>query len=472
MAVSTINPWAAGAVVLDQRPFLAFYERQMAREQAKQDALENYFKDLGKNVTSTGMRSQDVPGLLQMNKAWQDHYIQNKAAILNPKLDNGKAYNEYMAGYQNQIALTNESKESQKDDEQLAKLKFNKDTQYIFEDPDIMENMGLAQLPIGHPKHKRFDIANAMIPPKPIGTKEKQEFSKYVIGEVKPDKIPGTPIDIGGFRTQTPITHQYSEQNKQIFGQRASEVYDTDKSWRAYAGQLFRETMRDPVRHDQLNSIYRKYYGNDIDTPKEAFMAQTILDHDIKTMEYEKGEDTYGRQKALEAIRFGHQKALKKGDQEAADSWIVNFWNTRIGNAKSGQPTPLPDPNNPLTIKMSYEIQPDAVMMKGLARNNIEPDAVFVTTDNKIMPVFYKYQDDYNEAGKKIGTSIKTDVSGNPEIDKDLSKPMDLDQAYLSLGYRGETKKQLSGTMQGAYGGKKEKTQEPKIEDLRNKYGY
>jgi hypothetical protein len=48
-----------------------------------------------------------------------------------------------------------------------------------------------------------------------------------------------------------------------------------------------------------------------------------------------------------------------------------------------------------------------------------------------------------------------------------------MDQAYLSMGYKGQTKKQLAGTMQGTYsGGKKEKSQEPKIDDLRNKYGY
>ena len=70
MAVSTTNPWSAGAVVFDQRPFLAFYERQAARQQAKEDALDNYFRDLGKNVTSAGMRSQDVPVLLQKNKEW------------------------------------------------------------------------------------------------------------------------------------------------------------------------------------------------------------------------------------------------------------------------------------------------------------------------------------------------------------------------------------------------------------------
>ena len=76
MAVNyNINPYQVGAVVFDQKPYLAFYERQKAKEDAKNDALESYFKDLNKNVTSTGMRSQDVPTLLQKNKDWQEHCI-------------------------------------------------------------------------------------------------------------------------------------------------------------------------------------------------------------------------------------------------------------------------------------------------------------------------------------------------------------------------------------------------------------
>lgn len=452
MAVSTINPWSGGAVVLDQRPFLAFYERQMAREQAKQDSLENYFKDLGKNITSTGMRSQDVPGLLQKNKEWQAHYMQNKAAILNPKLDNGAAYNKYMSGYQDQVALTNESKQAYKNKEELGKLKFNKDFSYVFDDPDIINKIAADDLPIGDPKRQPFDMTAAVLPPKPIGTKEKEEFTKYVLGDVKPDKIPGAPINIGNFQTQTPITHQYSEQNKKLFGDRAADVYDTDRNWRANAVQAFKEVQHNPVLHDQLNAIHKRYYGTDVDNPRDAFVAKTILDHDIKTMGYEKGENVFGREKAMEAIRFGHQKQLKKSDQDAANSWVVNFWDQRISAAKSGQPKSLSDANSPLGRQLGYEIKPDAVLMKGLARNNVEPDAVYVTPDNKIMPVFYKYKEDYDpKTGKKIGTSIQTDANGNIEYDDQLSKPMDLDQAYLSLGYRGETKKQLGGTMQGAY---------------------
>lgn len=464
MAVSTINPWSAGAVVLDQRPFLAFYERQMAREQAKQDALENYFKDLGKNVTSVGMRSQDVPGLLQMNKAWQDHYIQNKSAILNPKLDNGKAYNEYMSGYQNQIALTSASKDAYKKKEELGKLKFNKDFSYVFDDPDILKKIELDDLPIGDPRRQALDITTEMLPPKPIGIKEKEAFSKYAIGELKPDEIRGRPINIGNFQTQTPITYQYSDQNKKTIGQRAADVYDTDRNWRADAVKMFKEQVsRDPVLHDQLNIIHKRYFGTDVDSPREAFIAKTILDHDIRNIKYEKGEDVYGRQLALENVRFGHQKQLKKEDQGVLDNWIVNYWGQRFADAKSKEPVPLPGPKTPtLTYKMGYQLDPDQVMSEALKKNGIYADEAYITGKNKILPIYYKKEKVYYEDGKLAGIDIVKDENGNPVVDEALSRPMELDQAYLSMGYKGQTKKELGGTMSGVYEGAKKETNKPK----------
>ncbi len=462
MAVSTVNPWAAGAVVLNQQPFMAFYERQMAKEQAKNDALENYFKDLNKNITSAGMRSQDVPSLLQKNKQWQDHYIQNKDAILHPQKDNGAAYSKYMSGYQDQLAVTNESKGAQKNAEELGKLKFNKDFSYVFDDPEITKSIESDALPIGDPNRKALDINSIAKPPKPIDMKDREAFSKYAVGELKPDEIRGTPINIGNFQTQTPVTNQYSDQNKKTIGQRAADVYDTDRNWRAEAGKMFKEqVLHDPVLHDQLNAIHKRYFGTDVDSPREAFIAKTILDHDVRNVKYEKGENEYGKQLALENLRFGHQKTLKKEDQKVADDWIVNYWNQRFNDAKTTPAKGITsdDPNNYLAsrFKVIHQLNPDQIMMEALKKSGVYPDDVYVTQDNKLLPVFYKYKNVVNAKGTVVGTEVEKDKKGKKIIDEDMTNPLGIDQAYLSMGYKGQTKKGLGSTMQNAYeGGKKE----------------
>lgn len=170
------------------------------------------------------------------------------------------------------------------------------------------------------------------------------------------------------------------------------------------------------------------------------------------------------RDKVMEGIRYGHQKELKKQEQEAVNNWIVGYWDQRITDAKSGRPATMYDHNAPLGMRLTYKVKPDAVMMKGLARNGQEPDEVVVTDDNKIIPVFYKYGAPKGPDGKVIEgrekeVVVQTNPEGNPIIDDDYSKPMDIDQAYLSLGYKGQTKKQLQGTMEGAYN-KKEASKE------------
>lgn len=480
-----INPWSAGAVVFNTQPYAAFYERQMLRQQAKQDALENYFKDLGKNVTSAGMRSQDVPVLLQKNKDWQQFYMQNKAAILNPKLDNGQAYSQYMSGYQDQLGLTSESKNEAKKDQDLSKLRFNPEAKHIFDDPKFIEDKELDDLPIGDPRRKRFDLLTAALPPKPIGVKELESYNKYLTGNIPFDKIPGEVENIGGFKTRTPIYTQYSAENQMKIGANAADAYDTDRTWRNEAVKFFNQITHDPIELDRYNKVYQSLYGNEIDNPREAWIAKGIADNNMKATEYKEGKDEkalldykFAQDKVMEGIKFGHQKQLKKEDQSLVDNWIVNYWGQRIGDAKAKKPQKFGDPNNPLTIKIGYELEPDRVMMEGLSRNGVQPDAVFVTADNKIMPVFYKTRPITDDKGNIIqgaGNEVVTDENGDPVIDKDFSKPMRLDQAYLSLGYRGQTKKDLGGTMSGVYEGEQKGVKpqpQKKIEDLRKKYNY
>lgn len=440
-----------GAAIFDSRPYLQFYQQQLARKQAKEDALDNYFRDLGKNVTPTGMRNQDIPNLTAKTNEWRQFYAQNKDRITNPRLDGGKAYSEYMSRYQDQLAHIEQSKRALKTTDELNKTRLNPQTSFILDDPNIVDKIKSHDLPIGDQNRQDIDIATLAVPPKPWDIKDKEAYSKYLTAGLQYDELPGKTQYLGNFKIQTPVSKQYSDENLRVIGSRAASAYDSDRALQFQTNRLMKDVMNNQGLHDQLNSTYKKLYGKDIETPQELLAAQAIQSENRKSTEFKREDDKFGMSKALEAIRFGHQKQLKKSDQDAANNWVVNFMGQRIGAAKSGQPTPIPNPDNPIGVTMAYEISPDAVMMKGLARNNQEPDRVYVTADNKIMPVFYKYQEDHDEKGKKIGVSIKTDASGNPEMDKDLSKPMDLDQAYLSLGYRGETKKKLGETMSGVY---------------------
>lgn len=456
-----INPWAAGAVVFNTQPYAAFYERQMLRQQAKQDALENYFKDLGKNVTSAGMRSQDVPVLLQKNKDWQQFYMQNKAAILNPKLDNGQAYSQYMSGYQDQLGLTSESKEEAKKNQELAKLRFNPEAKHIFDDPKFVEDKQLDDLPIGDPGRKRFDLLTAALPPKPIGVKELDAYNKYLTGKIQFDKIPGEVENIGGFKTRTPIYTQYSPENQMKIGANAADAYDTDRTWRNEAVKFFNQITHDPIELERYNKVYKSLYGNDIDTPKEAWIAKGILDNNMKATEYKEGKDDFAMAKALLVIKHANAKelvALKedaKKNPELNDLWVTRFVDTRKEDAYKTKPLPYKYANG--TTVEEYDIPVDPTLGKALSVSNVEPDAVRVDKNGKFRRIFYKrYQDGDTDIprGKAVGDII-TGPGGKAAVDETLSRPqLTQDQIELALGKRALTGKQLNKQMVNTVNGK------------------
>ncbi len=478
MAINqNINPYAVGAVVLDNRPFLNFYQQQLAQRQAKESALDNYFRDLGKNITPAGMRNQDVEGLTKRTNEWRQFYAQNKDAISNPRSDGGKAYTEYMSRYQDQLGYIDKSKNRLKTTDELGKLKLDPNRSYMLDDPTLIDKMHAHDLPLDDPTGKDLNLMEMATPPKPWSIKDHAAHSAYLTHGLEVDKIPGQTQNLGGFKTTTPITHQFSNENLKVIGDRSGNAYDMDRSLQFETAKLAKQVENDPARHDQLNSTFYRLYGHDMQTPRDMRIAQDILNENKKSIEYKPGEDDYGKQIALENLRFGHQRQLKKSDQDAADNWIVNYWNQRFNDVSSDKPKAfaLPDPNNPLTIKttLARQLNTDQIMMEALKKGGVYPDDVYVTDNQKLLPVFYKYKNIVNDKGKVIGTEVEKDNAGNEVVDDKLTKPLNMDQAYLSMGYKGQTKKELGGTMQGVYGGsKKGKSQEPKIDDLRNKYGY
>jgi hypothetical protein len=67
--------YSAEAVVFDTKPLFDYAqrldERRAKRALAEQEAVDNYLKDINKNLTPTGMRAQDVPKFLEMQKEFR-----------------------------------------------------------------------------------------------------------------------------------------------------------------------------------------------------------------------------------------------------------------------------------------------------------------------------------------------------------------------------------------------------------------
>lgn len=472
MAVSTINPWSAGAVTFNTQPWQAFYERQAARQEAKNTALDNYFRDLNKNITASGMRSQDVPTLLKKQQEWQQLGIQNKDRLLNPKLDNGQTLMDYQRRYNEMQGLINESKEAMKSMDAIGKMKLNPQMSYVFDDPHLVKDIESHELPIGDPNRKGINLATLTLPPQPITTKDLDAYNKYLTGNVPFDKVPGQTENLPGFKTRTPIHQQFSDDNLMKIGGHAMNAYDTDKRWRSEAVKHFEELKHNPEEYNRANTIFKRLYGSDIDDPREAWVAKGILDNNMKATEYKEGTDSYGRELALMGIRqknakelIDYKKKIDPSDTEMNNVWYQSYLDNVIKDAKESGERHHVYTKGGKSIAYYNMVKPDPFLMKSFQRGKSEPDRLGITESGEIMPIFFKYDKD----GKQL------ELNGNPIVDLDYSQPLSYEQALVNLGYRGRTKKQLGEDLgKGIPGRSLNATQgtAPKIEDLRKKYNY
>jgi len=457
MAVYSPNPYSAGAVVFNQQPWEAFYERQAAKKQAKEDALDNYFRNLGNDITSAGMRSQDVPQLLQKQQEWRNAYAQNKAAILNPKLDNGKSYTDYMRLLNEQRALINESKDAHKSMDEIGKMKLNPQMSYVFEDPTFMDQIKKHDLPIGNPNRVGINLATLSMPPQPITTKDLEGLQKYLTGGVPFDKVPGQVENLPGYKTRTPIYQQYSPENQKVIAQHAFNAYDTDRRWRGEAVKTFSEVMNDPLMHKKYDAVSQQILGKPIDNERDAWAVKSIIDNNMKATEYKEGQDTYGRELALMGMRqknakelIDYRKRIDPNDTQLNNTWIDNYLEKSVQEAQSDDRN-LMKIYTPHTTTLAHELKGDVVLSKALTRGKSEPDKIFVTKEGRIWPIFYKYGPEKDKDKNPIkGTSVVLkNENGHPIVDEDYSQPMTLEQTKLALGYKGQTKKELGKTMSG-----------------------
>lgn len=440
MAVSTINPWSAGAVVFDERPWQSFYERQALRKQAKNDALENYFKGLNKNITSSGMRSQDVPTLLKKQQEWQQLGIQNKDKLLNPKLDNGQTLMDYQRRYNEMQGLINESKDASKSMDAVGKMKLNPQMSYVFDDPHIIDQIKSHDLPIGDPERQGINLATLTLPPQPITTKDLDAYNKYLTGGVPFDKVPGQTENLGGFKTRTPIYQQFSPGNLMVIGDHAAAAYDTEKRWRLEAVKYLDEIHKNPQEYDRANAVFKQLYHSDIDTPKEAWIAKGILDNNMKATSFDPGKDEMGIWNYQQKIRqanakdlIRYKKEIDPDDKDMNNVWYQTYLDRVMNTAKESGQLRHMYTSDGKSLGYFNMISPDPFLMKAFTRRNQEPDKIGVTQEGNIIPIFYKYTKE----------GVVKDKQGNPVIDLDDSQPMSYDQALVNIGYRGATKKQL-----------------------------
>lgn len=267
---SQSNPFGGGAVIFDSAPYANLYLQQQQRELAKDEALDKYFQDWDKSINPAGMRQQDTEDLINLMNENKSFYFQNKKAIKNPALDNGRAYNEWYARNKEASGLVNRSKEVAQKEELINRNILQAKQKGLPITDRVLEDLSSFRKSLRSGQWRDFNPDNLDFQPKPF---DPMRFTKDIFGDVKfgerlqsETKVPETKTIRRIYETYMPNEALPTVQA------RAAAAYKTSPSVKEFVDS----TIQNSVEFQKLNSLFNSRFGKNIENTDEAAAAVAL----------------------------------------------------------------------------------------------------------------------------------------------------------------------------------------------------
>lgn len=431
------NLYTGGAAEFDTSPYVNFYAQTMARKQAKDEALNQYNENLFKTINPAGARTQDIPMFTEKVNEWQRFYQQNRDAIKNPRLDGGRAQSEFQARMVDAQNYIQQSKNEAKVYSDLVPLL--RDPEKRSRIPEsVIEELSLHDLPLGDPRRKSFNMASLIFDPKPLDVKTEEAYFGGLGKRFKMDElITGSMTDPNTFNRNITTTAAFGPEAKAGIASSGVQRYGFDPSFKKHID----DTLLDKGAYDQLNDVYKKEFGKDIQTGEEGAIAYTLAGMQQSFQKQKSEADWKARQDYLQGQRIAllnKRLAAEKSGKSEADGWINEYIGVLKNQAMEGAPIQYKYKNG--RVDEEYDIPMDATLAKMLQRGTgssaVQPDFLrYNPKTGKFRPLFGDYETVKDSKGQEISRLKKT-ADGKITVDEELSQPISESQLVLALGGR------------------------------------
>ena len=443
MALQNHPALCTGGAERFQYPSANLYAQMLARKQARQEALDQYYQNLHKNINPAGMRTQDITGgFSQKVQGWEKHFMENKQRIQNPKNpeDRNTAI-ENQSMYQDLLMDIQKSKEPAAHEMEYAKFILSGKGNPTENDMKVAHALSASIYSREHYKDdamtQPYTINDFDLNVPQFDPKQQEEFYKaatqgltagktYDEKSIRRDKTSGQVF--------IPYEQSYSSEQLKTIADKAGSLVEGSRSAKVHYENL----LHDKNFFDAANKAYQSVYGAKevVDTPKKAAQAATII---AAQNERNKGEELrkdetldFQRQQFMEGLRqknrldlLKEREKAKSLGQAADDVWIDNYIDSLEDDANEGGKDKLKFTQKGGRPVIAPIIEVDPVLAKALEKQKLQPAEVMVLPDGMYKPVYYKY----DEKGQRIPTK-----SGGYEVDNELSTPISRQQLKLALG--------------------------------------
>lgn len=256
--------YSGGNVSFDSSPYVRYALQTAAQNKAKDEAFLRSFQDMAAGVTPAGVAANDINSLMQKKQEWIDSVMKNRDNYENPENDNGKAYGEAMAKYNQILTHAQTSRDKVK---QLAAAGS------VFKDPNkrtLLTDQALldyhnGSLPVDDPSYQEFDPSSLDYNAKPLGINDINGFGRDMKALVAPslkNHIPDEANIITDSKSHTktiPWEVKLTDKDYQNIQARASSLYSVNPSWKSF----FDNEMNNMGDYNNMNDIYKQHFGKD-----------------------------------------------------------------------------------------------------------------------------------------------------------------------------------------------------------------
>lgn len=410
------NLYTAGAVPIDIQQGQGFAAQLALKNQARQDALNEYYQNINKTINPEGIRPQETSGFLSKYNDFNNFYSQNRQAIQNPRLDGGKAQAEFNSRHLDLMADADRSKQEQNAELELWKARSNPATAYMFNSPDILNAIQRSKLSIYDPNFKPLNVDELQSNAQPLGVKDLntlhagllKDMKMVPIGKPEPDELGNAYQPVG-----------FDQPTKQAYLARAQTYYNSDPKIRTYAAGI----VNDPNRYTQARNSFLNITGREPNNEAELFAGDRAAADNLDQIQKNKVTDTQTRSNITQAreiavggindiraqnrMKLGSDLTLNRSRQLQQDDYdrLENQYNNIVSAATTNQGKNITDSDGKKVTE--YSIPVINTMNKAFHRGTVggqdydEPIDFRSPADGKYVRVVYP-----DGSSKKIPKSV------------------------------------------------------------------
>lgn len=382
-----INPYRKGvAVDISTKPTSLYIDIQN-KERARTEALDRYFMDYDKNINPAGMKANDIDDLTKLQQASKGFYFQNRKAIQNPMLDGGKAYNQFVNFNKQQLALVSQSKDAAARGKVGGQAVASTRAKGWVIAPQTFDDLKANELPVMNPNFRPFDAAK-------FDAYEPFDAAKYTQQVYKGDNYLSKKIigkrTVGGRDIETQEI-SYDPKNNNSIETIAATNYQNNKGLAFHVDEI----SKDINELKQLNPIYKKYFGRDIQivngraNPNDVATALTISLSPYSIEDKQVGQNAYyiaGARESNQQNVFNPQvyiKSIQDTGLPLTESNVNDILSETTISPIQKKEILTKYPNTKLITALPEDLASKYVQKVG--KTSFQPDIILMRNDNQNM---------------------------------------------------------------------------------------